>query len=121
MCSLGTTRRRPSPGSRKVPDRVMFSTRPVVSSIVILSPIRIGCVAAIMIPATRLATDWRAARPTITPGRADEARGDLGAAPDHEPVDPVGDHQRAGQGDRGGDPVAVLLPEGFLHGAFRSQ
>ncbi len=52
----------------------MFSTRPVVSSNVIRSPIRIGWVTAIEIPATRFATDWRAARPTIRPSRALEAR-----------------------------------------------
>src|SRR3954462_5171936 len=52
----------------------MSVTRPSQSSNLIRSPIRIGCETAIWIPATRLAIVCWAAKPTISPSTAVEAR-----------------------------------------------
>ena len=62
----------------------MSSTTPYWSSTNTQSPTRSGCVTASMIPATKLASVWRAAKPRIAAAIAPEASSERG-----EPVDAV--------------------------------
>ena len=70
---MGTITSRPSPVSMNVCERVRSSTRPVSSSIVTESPIRIGCEIASRIPASGLARIFWAAKPSTRPSTALEA------------------------------------------------
>ena len=71
--SFGITTRT-SPGVRRtVKLSRTSSTTPYCSSNVTQSPMRSGCVIASMIPATTLASVWRAAKPMMAAASAPEA------------------------------------------------
>ena len=71
--------------------RPISSTTPVVPSTSTRSPIRSGCVNAIRIPATKLASVRCAAKPSTSPRTADEARIAAGDRPD------LRDHEQRGE------------------------
>ena len=73
---IGTTMRRSSHNRTTTYVRLISSMNPVSSSIVTMSPRRIGCVSEIWIPATMPPSDFCAAKPKTTPATPADASSD---------------------------------------------